>query len=337
MRKSSVRRHVTEEISMRRIMAAILVAGLATSPAGVPVTAVAQSSNGVPILHENVDRVLTNVVVRDKKTGALIKGLKQSDFQVFEDKRPQHITTFDYQNVDEAVTLAEAKTVSGVSTTPTPAKKTIADLVNNQFAASPDELKDRRLIIMFFDLSSMQPEDITRAVDAAKDYINNHMAPADMAASVSLVSSLSMDQDFTNDKQALLNAVSKYDGTEGSGYANGSEGGGTDGTAGRFVQLRRRRQRVQRAQHRPRTLRHPHHLQVDGEGRAEEEHALLLRRPLPAGHREPGQHPRSHQRVRQGGHRHVRGRFARPAGHQRSRQRLHRQHAAAPPPTAARP
>ncbi len=231
MRKSSVRRHVTEEISMRRIMAAILVAGLATSPAGVPVTAVAQSSNGVPILHENVDRVLTNVVVRDKKTGALITGLKQSDFQVFEDKRPQHITTFDYQNVDEAVTLAEAKTVSGVSTTPTPAKKTIADLVNNQFAASPDELKDRRLIIMFFDLSSMQPEDVTRAVDAAKDYINKHMAPADLAAAVSLVSSLSMDQDFTNNKQALLNAVSKYDGSEGSGYANGSEGGGTDSTA----------------------------------------------------------------------------------------------------------
>ena len=172
--------------------------------------------------------MLTNVVVRDKKTGELIKGLKQSDFQILEDNKPQHITTFDYQNVDQAVTLAESQTVSGTSTTK---KKTIADLVNNDFAAKPDELKDRRLIVMFFDLSSMQPEDITRAVDAAKDYINNHMAPADMAASVSLVSGLSMDQDFTNDKSALLAAVSKYDGTEGSGYAIGSEGGGTDGSA----------------------------------------------------------------------------------------------------------
>ena len=148
-----------------------------------------------------------------------------------EDRRPQTITTFDYQNVDEAVTLAEEKTVSGTSTTPTPVKKTVADLVNNDFAAKPDELKDRRLIVMFFDLSSMQPEDITRAVDAAKDYINNHMAPADLAASVSLVSSLSMDQDFTNNKQALLNAVSKYDGTDSSGYALGNEGGDSDGTS----------------------------------------------------------------------------------------------------------
>ena len=216
---------------MRRAIAAVLVVGMAASPAGVPIAAVAQqqvANTKTETLVANVNRVLTNVVVRDKKTGAVIKGLTQSDFQVFEDNRPQHITSFDYQNVDGAATLAEDKTVSGTTTTQ---KKTIADLVNNDFAAKPQELKDRRLIVMFFDLSSMQPEDIERAVDAAKDYINNHMAPADMAATVSLVSAVSMDQDFTNDKQALLAAVSKYDPTESSGYALGSEGGGTDGTS----------------------------------------------------------------------------------------------------------
>jgi VWFA-related protein len=208
---------------MRKIIAAVLVAGMAISPAGVPLAAVAQQQgSGTTVIKQNVFRVLTNVVVRDKKTGALINGLKAGDFQVLEDKKPQTIRTFDYQNVDEAVTLAENQTVSGTSTTK---KKTVADLVNNNFAAAPDELKDRRLIVMFFDLSSMQPEDVERAVDAAKDYINNHMAPADLAASVSLVSGLSMDQDFTSDHQALLAAVSKYDGTEGSGFDLGSEGG----------------------------------------------------------------------------------------------------------------
>jgi VWFA-related protein len=201
---------------------------MAISPAGVPLAAVAQQSVPATTIKANVFRVLTNVVVRDKKTGALIQGLKASDFKILEDKRPQTIRTFDYQNVDQAVTLAETQTVSGTSTTK---KKTVADLVNNNFAAAPDELKDRRLIVMFFDLSSMQPEDVERAVDAAKDYINNHMAPADLAASVSLVSGLSMDQDFTNDHQALLAAVSKYDGTEGSGFDLGSEGGGTDGSS----------------------------------------------------------------------------------------------------------
>ena len=37
--------------------------------------------------------------------------------------------------------------------------------------------------MMFFDLSSMQPEDIDRAVESAEDYINKKMQPADLVAS----------------------------------------------------------------------------------------------------------------------------------------------------------
>src|SRR3984957_14341080 len=101
------------------------------------------------------DIVLTNVVVRDKKTGQVVKGLKQSDFTITENGKPQTIASFDYQNVDEAAVLQEKTTVTG--------KATIADLLNNDFAANPAGLKDHRLIVMFFDLSSMQPEDIDRA------------------------------------------------------------------------------------------------------------------------------------------------------------------------------
>ena len=84
---------------MRRAIAAVLVVGMMGSPAGVPLTAVAQQGNApLMTIHANVDRVLTNVVVRDKKTGALIKDLKETDFQVLEDKKPQKVTTFDYQD-----------------------------------------------------------------------------------------------------------------------------------------------------------------------------------------------------------------------------------------------
>ena len=213
---------------MRKLVAAVLTGWMAGGALGGPMPmAMAQQGGGnPPTLSVSVNRVLTNVVVRDKKTGEVIKGLKASDFQIEEDKKSQKITTFDYQDVDQAVTLQEASTVSGATATKS---RSIADLVNNDFAAKPDELKDRRLIVLFFDLSSMQPEDIERAVDAAKDYINNKMAPADLAASVSLVSGLSMDQDFTSDKQALLKAVGKYDGSEGSGFST-SDGSSDDST-----------------------------------------------------------------------------------------------------------
>ena len=55
--------------------------------------------------------VLTNVVVRDKKTGEVVKGLKASDFTILENGKPQTIASFDYQNVDEAAVLAEKSTV----------------------------------------------------------------------------------------------------------------------------------------------------------------------------------------------------------------------------------
>lgn len=205
----------------RRTSLAVLVATLA----GASCAALAQQSNpdGTFTLKVQSNIVLTNVIVRDKKTGALVKGLKASDFTVLENGKPQTISSFDYQNVDEAAVLHEGTTVTG--------KATVADLLNQNFASQPAALKDHRLIVMFFDLSSMQPDDVDRAVEAAQDYINNKMQPADLVALVSLDTSLSMDQDFTADKALLLRGVGRYNGTDGTGFANGSEGGDSDGTA----------------------------------------------------------------------------------------------------------
>ncbi len=123
----------------------------------------------------------------------------------------------------QAAVLKENATVTG--------KATIADLLNRNFAADPAALRDHRLIVMFFDLSSMQPEDIDRAVESAQDYVNKKMQPADLVALVSMATGLSMDQDFTSDKAALLKGLGKYNGTEGTGFANGNEGGNSGGTA----------------------------------------------------------------------------------------------------------
>jgi VWFA-related protein len=181
-----------------------------------------QTGESTFTLKVNTNIVLTNVVVRDKKTGEVVKGLKASDFTITEDKKPQKIASFDYENVDMAAALAEKKTAGG--------RASIADLLERNFAASPDSLRDHRLIVLFFDLNSMQDEDIDRAVDAANNYINKQMAPADLVALVSMSTGLSMDQDFTNDKAALLKGVAKYNGDDETGFANGSTGS-TDGTS----------------------------------------------------------------------------------------------------------
>ena len=206
----------------RSWMAGTLACLLAISPATLAAQQQQPIDMQVPTLKVKTEIVLTNVVVRDKKTGQVVKGLKASDFTILENGKPQTIASFDYQNVDEAAVLAEKNTVVG--------KASVADLINRNFAADPQELHDHRLIVMFFDLSSMQPEDIDRAVEAAQNYINKQMQAADLVASVSLNTALTMDQDFTSDKDLLLKAVAKYNGTDSSGLAAGNEGGDSDAT-----------------------------------------------------------------------------------------------------------
>ncbi|HZY73924.1 MAG TPA: VWA domain-containing protein, partial [Edaphobacter sp.] len=105
-----------------------------------------QAADGTFTLKVQSDIVLTNVVVRDKKTGEVIKGLTANDFSILENGKPQKIASFDYQSVDEAAVLNEKTTVTG--------QASVADLLNRNFAANPDALKNHRLIVMFFDLSS---------------------------------------------------------------------------------------------------------------------------------------------------------------------------------------
>ena len=167
------------------------------------------------VLKMNGELVLTNVVARDSETGEIVRGLKASDFRVWEDGKPQRISTFDFQSVDMAKPLNEA-TVSGL------AAGANASVDKAVVIASPEELRNHRLIVMFFDLTSMQPEDLDRCVDAAREFLRKRMEPADLVALVSLGNTLHVDQDFTADKDALIREVGVYKGTEGQGFAEGA-------------------------------------------------------------------------------------------------------------------
>jgi VWFA-related protein len=164
-------------------------------------------------LKVNSDLVLTNIVVRDKKTGQVVRGLKSSDFQVLENGKPQSIISFDFQSVDQAAPLNEA-TINGKS------PNNIMGSMNRNVTSA--QLRNHRLIVMFFDITSMQPEDLDRAQEAARNYVNKQMHPADLVSVVSLDQSLSLDQDFTANKQLLLNAVNAYSGTQQSGFQSGA-------------------------------------------------------------------------------------------------------------------
>ena len=200
---------------------ALVLAGVRGEPARSQVrtaqdSPTAQVSNAPQsgfVLKLNAELVLTNVVARDTKTGELVRGLKQSDFSIYENGKQQQVSTFDFETVEMATPLNEA-TVSGLATGSSSNKAAVV--------ARPEDLRNHRLIVMFFDLTSMQPEDLDRSVAAAQEFLRNKMQPADLVALISLGNTLKVDQDFTADKQALINEVAVYNGTEGQGFAEGA-------------------------------------------------------------------------------------------------------------------
>lgn len=173
----------------------------------------APGSQGSFTLNVNSDLVLTNIVARDKKTGEIVRGLTAKDFHIEENGKPQQIISFDFESVDQAAPLNEPE-ISGK------AQRTFMGAANG--TATPQQLHNHRLIVLFFDITSMQPEDLTRSQDAARTYINQQMQPADLVSVVSLDTSLSLDQDFTANKQLLLQAVNNYSSSEGAGFELGA-------------------------------------------------------------------------------------------------------------------
>jgi VWFA-related protein len=167
-------------------------------------------------LRVTTELVLVNVVVRDKK-GNPISGLKQGDFTLLEDGQKQQISSFDFENVNELqMAGAAGPTITGQA-------------VEGGTLLTPKqtpslEAKDRRLMLFFFDFSAMEPDDIDRAVDAAKKFVQTKMEPADMVAMVSLASSLSLDLDFTDDRTKIMAKLSAYNSSEGQGFENGTAG-----------------------------------------------------------------------------------------------------------------
>src|ERR1700689_5346460 len=175
------------------------------------------------VFHAESDLVLVNVTVRDKN-GNFVQGLMPESFTILEDNKPQKILSFDVETVDAVpspLDVTQAKSLPAPAPEQTPPAAAAADAAN--------QFKDRRLIVLFFDLSAMEPDEIDHAVSSAENYLDKQMAPADLVSIVSLGSSLLVNQDFTTDRALLKKQLDAFSSGEGQGFEEGTTGT-TEGT-----------------------------------------------------------------------------------------------------------
>ena len=166
-------------------------------------------------LRTDTDLVLVNVTVRDRQ-GNFVRDLKLEDFTLLEDGKVQRVSSLDVETPD-AIVASETQVPNLLTNLDTPS--------TNQPQRVADEIfRNRRLVVLFFDLSSMQPEEVTRAANSAVEYVQKQMSPADLIAIVSLANTVTVNQDFTSDRDQLLSAIQAFNPESGRGLEEGAAG-----------------------------------------------------------------------------------------------------------------
>jgi VWFA-related protein len=190
-----------------------------------------------PSFRAGVELIYVNVVVRDN-AGNIVRNLKAEDFSLVEDDKAQQITAFNFEEVPSEA-MAAAIDAEPVAPILTPLAKPAADAKPaaevSPAKADPIDLKNRRLIVLLFDASSMQPEELERAVESGREYIATRLTPADLVAVAAVGSSLQIYQDFTADRETLIAALGRFSGVDTVGFQEGTTPTGEETDADGFV------------------------------------------------------------------------------------------------------
>ena len=222
----------------RRIVRVLSIAALTL---WVSVPSARQSVQRRPTFRAGVELIYVNVVVRDGN-GNIVRNLKKEDFTLVEDDKAQAITAFDFEEVpSEAILAAEpaapVQPILKAEAALKPAAAAAGDTAASAATPTPEkiDLKNRRLVVLLFDSSSMQPEELERAIASGHDYIAKRLTPADLVAIASVSSTLQIVQDFTADREMLSAALDRFSGVDTVGFEEGTTLTGEETDADGFV------------------------------------------------------------------------------------------------------
>ncbi|MGE5245895.1 MAG: VWA domain-containing protein [Betaproteobacteria bacterium] len=172
------------------------VTAVAALLAGAGLAAAPQTpQQQTPTFKLEVNYVEVDVLVTDQQ-GNFVRDLKQDDFQVFEDGRPQKISAFSV--VDLPVERAERPLGAAQPIEP--------DVRSNE-----RPFNGRIYVMVIDDLHTLFGR-TDRVKRAAREFIEQHLGANDLMAVVHTAGPTDASQDFTNNKRLLLAAVDRTDG-----------------------------------------------------------------------------------------------------------------------------
>jgi VWFA-related protein len=166
--------------------------------------------------------VVEDVILKDK-SGQPITNLTAKDFVVTEDGKPQVVKICEFQKLEEkpAEALADepqtkTETIKTEEQKPDVPKVTATEISPER----PGDIKykDKRLMVLFFDMVSMPIQDQVRALEAATKFVKTQITPSDLVAIMMFSSDIKVVEDFTDDRDLLLKDIKHLTVGEGQGF-----------------------------------------------------------------------------------------------------------------------
>ena len=170
--------------------------GPTVNPRQAPAPPPTTLPRGKGTIRTTVDLVEIDVQVTDRD-GKPVKGLKQEQFTVTEDGKAQKVSSFEYNDIEKIETASAAGEA--------PITVPIGSVASSEPIKAA--VHDHRMIVLFFDLTSLQPEDLLRSTRAAEKYLREQMTPADLVGVVAFGNTLRVVANFTNDRELLQQSV----------------------------------------------------------------------------------------------------------------------------------
>ena len=130
-----------------------------------------------PPIRVTTQLIVEEVAVKDK-SGKPVEGLTPNDFVLTEDGVPQKISFVEFQRLQPQGTVATPSPSEPL--VPTAPLATTVQIAPEQ--PGDARYRDRRLLALYFDMSTMQPADQLRSFDAALKFVDTQMDSSDMMA-----------------------------------------------------------------------------------------------------------------------------------------------------------
>ena len=161
------------------------------APSATPQTPPAADQQ--PVFRAGINFVRVDVIVSDKN-GNPVGDLKQTDFEVLEDGKPQAVETFRLVKID--------------SQAPVEVQRDIQSRADEEAAASNE---DARIFVFFLDDYHVRLGNSMASRKPLTDFIQNNLAPRDLVAVMYPLTPLDGVQ-LTRDHNSVVRAIERFEG-----------------------------------------------------------------------------------------------------------------------------